>query len=94
MGHIGSAATWAARDIHHTKQMQLILCMGYIPDHMFLMIESNNTNLRLWKARTFERVGQLSTREETALRYWMGLVQKYTHLSKVRWITRGRCCQS
>ena len=64
MGHTGSAATVAARDVHHMKRMQSFLCVGRTPDHKFLATESNDTNLRLVKARAFERVGQLYSREE------------------------------
>ena len=49
MGHAGSASTGAARDVHQTKQMQRVLCVGYTLDHKFLVTRSSDTNLCLWK---------------------------------------------
>ena len=89
-GHAGSRATGAARDVYHAKRMQRVFCVGYTADHKYVLSGSDDTNLRLWKARASERVGQLAAREEAALRYRRALMQKYEHLPEVRRIARGR----
>ena len=75
--------------MYHTK-MQRIFCMGYTSDHKYVLSGSDNTNGRLWKARASEKIGQLSAREETSLRYRDALVAKYAHLPEVKCIHGGR----
>ena len=70
--------------------MQRVFCVGYTLDHKYILSGSDDTNIRLWKARSSEKIGQLSTREESALQYRNALVSKYAHLPEVKRISRGR----
>lgn len=88
--HAGSKSTGVARDIYHTKRMQRVFCVGYTLDHKYILSGSDDTNIRLWKARSSEKIGQLSAREETALQYRQALVQKYVHLPEVKRISKSR----
>mmetsp|Transcript_8400 Transcript_8400/g.15271 ORF Transcript_8400/g.15271 Transcript_8400/m.15271 type:complete len:509 (-) Transcript_8400:52-1578(-) len=88
--HAGSNSTGVARDIYHTKRMQRVFCVGYTLDHKYILSGSDDTNIRLWKARSSEKIGQLSTREETSLQYRQALVQKYVHLPDVKRISKSR----
>ncbi len=80
----------SSRDVYHTKRMQRVFCVGYTSDHKYVLSGSDNTNVWLWKARTSEKIGQLSAREETSLRYRDALVVKYAHLPKVKRIHGGQ----
>ncbi|KAL9186394.1 hypothetical protein ACHAXT_005632 [Thalassiosira profunda] len=88
-GH-GANNTGVARDIYHTKRMQRVFCVGYTLDHKYILSGSDDTNIRLWKARSSEKVGQLSAREEASLQYRQALVQKYVHLPEVQKIAKAR----
>lgn len=88
--HAGSNATGVARDIYHTKRMQRVFAVGYTLDHKYILSGSDDTNIRLWKARSSEKIGQLSAREETSLQYRQALVQKYVHLPEVKRISKSR----
>ncbi|KAL7507298.1 hypothetical protein ACHAXN_004488 [Cyclotella atomus] len=88
--HMGSSSTGIARDIYHTKRMQRVFCTAYTSDHKFILSGSDDTNLRLWKARSSEKIGQLSSREEASLQYRSALVQKYAHLPEVKRIAKSR----
>ncbi|KAL7528996.1 hypothetical protein ACHAXR_002736 [Thalassiosira sp. AJA248-18] len=88
--HAGSNSTGVARDIYHTKRMQRVFCVGYTFDHKYILSGSDDTNIRLWKARSSEKIGQLSAREETSLQYRHALVQKYVHLPEVKRISKSR----
>lgn len=88
--HSGSNSTGVARDIYHTKRMQRVFCVGYTLDHKYILSGSDDTNIRLWKARSSEKIGQLSTREETSLQYRNALVSKYVHLPDVKRISKSR----
>ena len=70
--------------------MQRVFCVGYTLDHKYILSGSDDTNIRLWKARSSEKIGQLSAREEASLQYRNALVQKYVHLPEVKRISKGR----
>ena len=76
--------------MYHTKRLQCVFCVGYTSDHKYVLSGSDNTNVWLWKARTSEKIGQLSAREETSLRYRDALVVKHAHLPEVKRIHGGR----
>lgn len=88
--HSGYNSTGVSRDVYHTKRMQRVFCVGYTLDHKYILSGSDDTNVRLWKARSSEKIGQLSAREEASLQYRNALVQKYVHLPEVKRISKGR----
>jgi WD repeat and SOF domain-containing protein 1 len=79
-----------ARDVYHTKRMQRVFTVNYSLDNTYIVSGSDDTNVRLWKARASERLGQLTPREESAMRYRETLIDKYQHLPNVRKIHRAR----
>jgi len=79
-----------SRDIYHTKRMQKVFTVQYTMDHRFIVSGSDDSNLRLWKARASEQLGQLTTREEAAIQYRQALIQKHQHLPEVRRIHKSR----
>ena len=79
-----------ARDIYHTKRMQRVFDVQFTMDNAFVVSASDDTNLRLWKARANEKLGQLTTREESAMQYRDALIKKYEHLPGVKKIHRSR----
>jgi len=88
--HVGSNSTGVSRDVYHTKRMRRVFCVGCTLDHKYLLSGSDDTTIRLWKARSSEKIGQLSVREETSLQYRNALVQKYVHLPEVKRIHKSR----
>jgi WD repeat and SOF domain-containing protein 1 len=79
-----------ARDIYHTKRMQRVFTVNYTMDHKFIVSGSDDTNLRLWKSTASEQLGQLTSREESAMQYRQALVKKYQHLPEVKNISKSR----
>jgi len=59
-------------------------------DHKFVISGSDESNLRLWKARASEQLGQRTTREEAAIQYRDALIQKHEHLPEIRRIHKSR----
>lgn len=87
----GVAEGGASRDIYHTRRMQRITTVQYTMDDKFLVTGSDDSNLRLWKARASEPVGmQLTPREEAAMQYRASLLKKYKHMPEVKRIYRSR----
>eukprot|EP00934_Nitzschia_sp_Nitz4_P005311 Nitzschia sp. Nitz4//scaffold321_size20361//6320//7717//NITZ4_008683-RA/size20361-processed-gene-0.30-mRNA-1//1//CDS//3329547775//5301//frame0 len=79
-----------ARDVYHTKRMQRVFTVNYTMDNTYIVSGSDDTNVRLWKARASEKLGQLTTREESATQYRQALIKKYQHLPEVKRIHQAR----
>lgn len=79
-----------AREIYHTKRMQRVFTVQYTADSTYVISGSDDTNLRLWKSQASDKIGQLTSREESALEYRNALVNKYKHLPQVKKISRSR----
>jgi len=79
-----------SRDIYHTKRMQRVFSVNYSMDHKFIVSGSDDSNLRLWKARASEQLGQLTSREESAMQYRQALIKRHKHLPEVKSIHRAR----
>jgi len=79
-----------SRDIYHTKRMQRVFTINYTMDNSYVITGSDDTNIRLWKARSSEKLGQLTPREESAMQYRDALVKKYQHLPEIKKIHRSR----
>jgi WD repeat and SOF domain-containing protein 1 len=79
-----------ARDVYHTKRMQRVFTVNYSLDNTYIVSGSDETNIRLWKARSSEKLGQLTTREESAMQYREALIKKYEHMPQIRNIHKAR----
>jgi DDB1- and CUL4-associated factor 13 len=79
-----------ARDIYHTQRMQRVHNVIYTQDNKYILSASDDTNIRLWKARASERLGQLSSREEEAISYRHAILNKYQHVPTVAKIYHSR----
>jgi WD repeat and SOF domain-containing protein 1 len=79
-----------SRDIYHTKRMQRVFTVQYSMDNTFIISGSDDSNLRLWKARASESLGQKTAREEASLQYRGALIKRFQHLPEVKQIHRSR----
>eukprot|EP00555_Chaetoceros_dichaeta_P006078 CAMPEP_0198271842 /NCGR_PEP_ID=MMETSP1447-20131203/50713_1 /TAXON_ID=420782 /ORGANISM="Chaetoceros dichaeta, Strain CCMP1751" /LENGTH=150 /DNA_ID=CAMNT_0043964657 /DNA_START=1 /DNA_END=450 /DNA_ORIENTATION=+ len=79
-----------SREIYHTKRMQRVFTINYTADNKYILSGSDDFNIRLWKARASEKIGQLSTREETSMSYRKALIKKYRYTPEVKKIHTAR----
>nr|CAD1822328.1 unnamed protein product [Ananas comosus var. bracteatus] len=79
-----------SREIYHTKRMQRVFCVKYSCDASYVISGSDDTNLRLWKARASEQLGVLLPRERRKHEYQDALKERYKHLPEVKRIMRHR----
>jgi WD repeat and SOF domain-containing protein 1 len=79
-----------AREIYHTKRMQRIFAVKFTADNKYVLSGSDDTNLRLWKARASEQLGNLLPRQREAKDYRAKLVERFAHAPQVRAIARDR----
>jgi len=84
------ASAGTSREVYHTKRMQRVLSVNYTMDDKFIVSGSDDTNIRLWKARASEKLGQLTTREESSQRYRQSLLKRYRHMPEVKRIYKSR----
>ncbi|XP_042441883.1 DDB1- and CUL4-associated factor 13 [Zingiber officinale] len=79
-----------SREIYHTKRMQRVFCVRFSCDASYVISGSDDTNLRLWKAKASEQMGVLLPREKRKLEYLDAVKERYQHLTDVKRIVRHR----
>ncbi|KAI9378964.1 hypothetical protein POPTR_017G014700v4 [Populus trichocarpa] len=79
-----------SREIYHTKRMQRVFCVKFSCDASYVISGSDDTNLRLWKAKASEQLGVLLPREQKRHEYNEALKNRYKHLPEVKRIVRHR----
>ncbi|KAI9114700.1 hypothetical protein K1719_014398 [Acacia pycnantha] len=79
-----------SREIYHTKRMQRVFCVKFSCDASYVISGSDDTNLRLWKARASEQLGVVLPRERKKHDYHEALKNRYKYLPEVKRILRHR----
>ncbi|EYU46644.1 hypothetical protein ABFS83_04G022000 [Erythranthe nasuta] len=79
-----------SREIYHTKRMQRVFCVKFSSDASYVVSGSDDTNLRLWKAKASEQLGVLLPRERKNHEYLEAVKNRYKHLPEVKRIVRHR----
>ncbi|XP_050208276.1 uncharacterized protein LOC126657611 [Mercurialis annua] len=79
-----------SREIYHTKRMQRVFCVKYSCDATYVISGSDDTNLRIWKAKASEQLGVLLPRERKRHDYHEAVKNRYKHLPEVKRIVRHR----
>ncbi|XP_067010054.1 DDB1- and CUL4-associated factor 13 [Anabrus simplex] len=79
-----------SRDIYHTKRMQRVTCVMWTLDNKYILSGSDEMNVRIWKARSAEKLGVLKPREKSALKYGEALKAKFASHPQIKRISRHR----
>ncbi|XP_063902522.1 DDB1- and CUL4-associated factor 13-like [Zophobas morio] len=79
-----------SREIYYTKRMQRVFSVLWTFDAKFVLSGSDETNIRVWKAKAAEKLGSVSPREQTALNYCERLRERYQHHPEIKRIRRHR----
>lgn len=79
-----------SREIYHTKRMQRVFCVKFSCDASYIISGSDDTNLRLWKAKASEQLGVILPREKKRHEYLEAVKNRYKHLPEVKRIVRHR----
>lgn len=79
-----------SREIYHTKRMQRVFCVKFSCDASYVISGSDDSNLRLWKAKASEQLGVLLPRERKKHEYLEAVKNRYKHLPEVKRIVRHR----
>ena len=70
--------------------MQRLTCAAWSLDDRYIFTGSDEMNIRIWKARSAEKLGVVKPRERTALEVNAKLVEKFVHHPEVRRIHHHR----
>ncbi|ODM98132.1 DDB1- and CUL4-associated factor 13 [Orchesella cincta] len=79
-----------SREVYHTKRMQRLTSVLYTMDNKYIISGSDEMNIRIWKAKAWEKLGTLKTRERNALNYNESLKEKFAHFPQIKRIARHR----
>lgn len=79
-----------SREIYHTKRMQHVFQAKFSMDSKYVMSGSDDGNVRLWRAKAWERSNVKSTKELNKLQYDEKLKERFKYMPEIRRISRHR----
>jgi WD repeat and SOF domain-containing protein 1 len=77
-----------SREVYHTRRMQRIFTVRFSSDAQYVLSGSDDTNIRLWKARASEPIRILLPRQRDKAYYEHALIERYKFLPEIRRIYR------
>ena len=78
------------RDIYHTKRMQRVFCVKFTTDSRYILSGSDDSNVRLWRAKASDRSNIKSARQRAKLEYDDALKEKFKYMPEIRRISKHR----
>ena len=79
-----------SREVYHTRRMERVFTVCWSADAKFIASGSDEMNIRLWKAKAWEKLGPVSARERAALVESERLKERYKRHPQVKRIQRHR----
>lgn len=79
-----------SREVYHTSRMQRVSCVRFSGDSTYVLSGSDETNIRIWKANSSQKLGALAPREKAAFSYNAKLKERFKHHPQLKRIKRHR----
>ncbi|KAG4953351.1 hypothetical protein JHK87_038945 [Glycine soja] len=79
-----------AKCVHKDHVSAVVFCVKFSGDGSYVISGSDDTNLRLWKAKASEQLGVILPRERKKHEYHEAIKKRYKHLPEVNRIARHR----
>ncbi|CAN1286890.1 DDB1- and CUL4-associated factor 13, partial [Linum perenne] len=92
-GRLGSShitAVVVEKSIIRRECKGLVFCVKFSGDASYVISGSDDTNLRVWKAKASEQLGVLLPREQKKQQYMEAVKNRYTHLPEIKRIVRHK----
>mmetsp|Transcript_7514 Transcript_7514/g.9039 ORF Transcript_7514/g.9039 Transcript_7514/m.9039 type:complete len:444 (-) Transcript_7514:1473-2804(-) len=77
-------------NVYHTRRMQRVFCARFTADAKFVLSGSDDTNIRIWKAKANQKLGQALPRQQAHAEYSEKLLERYKHAKEIKRIVRHR----
>ena len=74
--------------VYHTKRMQRIFTAAWSSDAAYLFSGSDDTNVRIWRAKANQRAATPLPREKAKREYQEALVEKFKYMPEVKRIRK------
>jgi len=74
--------------VYHTKRMQRIFCSAWSIDAAYVLSGSDDTNVRIWRAKANARPTPSLPREQAKREYQDALVEKFKYMPEVKRIKK------
>ena len=75
-------------ETYHGKRMQKVFSVLWSLDNNYIFSGSEDTNIRVWKAVSDRKVGELSQREQNARNYRDTLLKKFKYTDEIKKIKK------
>src|SRR5690606_16647745 len=82
--------SYRSREVYHTSRMNRVFCVKFTDDGRFILSGSDDHNIRLWKAKSWEPLRHISKEEKAKLKYNEKLVERYKDTDAVGSVARHR----
>ncbi|CAE8615955.1 unnamed protein product [Polarella glacialis] len=79
-----------SREVYHGKRMGRVLCCHFTQDSRFVLSGSEDTNIRVWKAKSDQKLGMQTPREKRSEAYRETLKTKFSKMPEISRIKRHR----
>lgn len=79
-----------SREIYHTKRMQHVFQVKFSMDSKYIVSGSDDGNVRLWRAKAWDRSNVKTIREKNKLEYDEKLKERFKHMPEIKRISRHR----
>eukprot|EP00475_Leptophrys_vorax_P022178 TRINITY_DN3017_c0_g1_i1.p1 TRINITY_DN3017_c0_g1~~TRINITY_DN3017_c0_g1_i1.p1 ORF type:complete len:469 (+),score=124.85 TRINITY_DN3017_c0_g1_i1:43-1407(+) len=85
-----SGFSFKSREVYHTRRMQRVFCVKYTADNKYVLSGSDDTNVRIWKARAHEKLEVVRESEQQKMDYHEKIKAKFAEFPEIRRIARHR----
>lgn len=79
-----------SHEVYHTRRMQRVFCAEFTGDSTYVLSGSDDTNIRIWKAKASKRLGTRLPRQRAADDYSASLLDRYKNMKEISRIRRHR----
>jgi len=77
-------------DVYHNRRMQRVECVGFTLDSKYVLSASQDTNIRLWKSVSYEKIGKMNKSQSNSINYNNELIKRFKHLPELKQIDSRR----
>ena len=78
-----------SRETYHGKRMQKVFSVAWSADNKYIFSGSEDTNIRVWKAESHAKIGNISERETNSIEYRNKLVDRFKYTKEIKKVKKS-----